>query len=256
VPVRVQIYEVQTALEAEALAALGVDHIGSVVANPDDWKQPDLRETVRMVRRCGAVSCLIPLFSDTPSVMRMLDYYGPDIVHFCETLPLAGTDGDDGCGPLLEMQAAVRDAFPEIQIMRSIPIGRPGFSEPQAPLAWARRFEAVSDWFLTDTLLAGGLPGEDAQPVAGFVGITGRICDWKTAAALVKSTSRPVILAGGIGPRNVAAGMRRVRPAGVDSCTGTNARDESGRPIRFRKDLERVREMVAAVRREEATTET
>jgi len=94
--------------------------------------------------------------------------------------------------------------------------------------------------------------GAAPQPVQGFIGITGRCCDWDVAAELAAQSPIPVILAGGISPDNVAAGIRQVRPAGVDSCTGTNRRDAGGRPVRFKKDLEKVRQLVAAVRRAEA----
>ena len=57
-----------------------------------------------------------------------------------------------------------------------------------------------------------------------------------------------VILAGGISPQNVMGGIRNIRPAGVDSCTRTNALDENGRPIRFKKDLAKVRMLVEQVR--------
>ena len=95
----------------------------------------------------------------------------------------------------------------------------------------------------------------DSQPVTGFVGITGQRCSWNTAAHLVESCRIPVILAGGISPDNVVEGIRRVRPAGVDSCTRTNAIDKRGVPIRFRKDLQKVKQLVDAVREAEKTLE-
>jgi phosphoribosylanthranilate isomerase len=55
----------------------------------------------------------------------------------------------------------------------------------------------------------------------------------------------------GISPENVAEGIERVKPAGVDSCTLTNAIDEDGRPIRFRKDLRKVRRLVDAAKKTE-----
>jgi phosphoribosylanthranilate isomerase len=115
-------------------------------------------------------------------------------------------------------------------------------------------FEPVSDIFLTDTILANesGVEGTP-QPVRGFVGITGLRCDWDTAAELVASCRIPVILAGGVSPGNVAEGIRRVRPAGVDSCTLTNAQDKRGAPIRFKKNLRKVRQLVNAVREAEKT---
>jgi phosphoribosylanthranilate isomerase len=133
--------------------------------------------------------------------------------------------------------------------MRSIPIARPGQAHRVPSLELARLFAPVSDYFLTDTLiLAEPTAAEARQPVAGFVGITGRICDWDMARRLVDESPVPVVLAGGIGPENAAEGARRVRPAGIDSCTGTNARDDFGKPIRFKKDMERVRKMTTAAR--------
>ena len=131
--------------------------------------------------------------------------------------------------------------------MRSIPIGLPGKAGECPTLELASAFERHSDLFLTDTLITNR--GDDHQPVRGFIGITGRTCDWQEARKLVEQSHVPVILAGGIGPENVAAAIEAVKPWGVDSCTGTNLTDDRGQPVRFRKDLERVAQMVTAVRR-------
>ena len=248
---RTQIYEIQTPAEADQILSLGVDHIGSVVVSESDWRQPELRETIRSVQRAGARSSLIPLFSTLDAVCRTLDYYGPDIAHFCELLPAGDDDGP--CGELMALQEKIRRRFPEIEIMRSIPIAPPGQADIGAMLTLARRFQPLSDWFLTDTLQVGaqGAPPGD-QPVSGFVGITGTICDWPAAAELVRQSDIPVILAGGLSPENVFEGCMAVRPAGVDSCTRTNAQDAEGRPIRFQKDLERVGRFVSETHRARA----
>jgi len=49
-------------------------------------------------------------------------------------------------------------------------------------------------------------------------GGTGRTIDW-TAAAVV-ATTRPILLAGGITPENVAEAVARVRPFGIDVSSG------------------------------------
>jgi phosphoribosylanthranilate isomerase len=67
----------------------------------------------------------------------------------------------------------------------------------------------------------------------------------------VDASGIPVILAGGISPQNVIAGILQVKPAGIDSCTWTNAQDKTGSPIRFRKDLGKVRQLVGCVRQAE-----
>jgi phosphoribosylanthranilate isomerase len=115
----------------------------------------------------------------------------------------------------------------------------------------ARLFEPVTDIFLTDTLLTNGSQQNGEQPVSGFVGITGRTCDWNTATQLVQSSKIPVILAGGITPENVSNGVRHVQPAGVDSCSGTNAVDSEGRVIRFKKDIDKLKRFIQEVRKAE-----
>ena len=82
----VQIYEVQTPSEAENLMALGVDHIGSVIVSKESWKVPSIRDTVHLVQGMDGRSSLIPLFDDLESICFMLDYYKPDIIHFCEAI--------------------------------------------------------------------------------------------------------------------------------------------------------------------------
>lgn len=244
----VQIYEIQTPDEACALIGLGVDHIGSVITSPDQRHDPVIRATVSLVRKMGSVSSLIPLYTDSEAVCDTLDYYRPQIVHFCDRL-----DGDGSGGSLaaaLQLQQTIKCRFGDIRIMRSIPIGRSEGDDGEAVLALAARLEPLSDFFLTDTLIQGKSGAADVtQPVNGFVGITGLTCDWSVAAQLVARSRIPVILAGGIAPENVAEGIRQVRPFGVDSCTCTNALDAHGRPIRFCKDLARVKALVAETRR-------
>ena len=227
---------------------MGVDHVGSVLLSAAEWRSPAVRETVRAVQRCGKKSALIPLFNDPATVYRTLDYYRPDLVHFCDMLS-TGADGGRRCGRLGALQETIRRRYPDLAIMRSIPIARAGGDPSETEtLALAALFAPVSDYFLTDTVLT-SRAGPAAQPVEGFVGITGQTCRWETARRLVAASDVPVILAGGLSPENVAAAVRGVRPAGVDSCTRTNRLDHRGRPIRFQKDLERVRRFLAEARR-------
>jgi phosphoribosylanthranilate isomerase len=248
----VQIYEIQTPQEAEAVVAAGVDHVGSVLLTEEKWKTAALKETIDLVRASGSRSCLIPLFQAEASVLRSLEFYQPDIVHFCDALALEPFPGP-GSERLIELQIRVKRLFPEMGVMRSIPIAPPGEAHRVPTLDYGRMFEPFTDFFLTDTLLVGTSPAADArQPVSGFVGITGQTCDWDMAGRLVRQSTIPVILAGGLSPDNAAEAIARTRPAGIDSCTLTNARDAQGRPIRFRKDLQKVHALVAAARRAES----
>ncbi len=242
-----QIYEIQTPGEVEPLGEIGVDHIGSVILSEKDWRLPIIRETVRAIQGIGKKSSLIPLYNDPATVFRTLDYYRPDIVHFCEMLTFE-MDGKALCQRLISLQQEVRSRYPELMIMRSIPIGRPGEHMAIPTIALAELFQPVSDLFLTDTVLSAGA-ALTSQPVNGFVGITGQTCRWQTARELAEYAQIPVILAGGLSPENVYDGVQAVNPVGVDSCTCTNRADDQGRPIRFAKDLERVRRFVMEAQR-------
>ena len=244
-----QIYEIQTPAEAENVIAAGVDHVGSVVISAEDWKQPEIKQTLERVAETDAKSSLILLYNDPDRVFASLDFYRPDMVHFCEIL----TDrrlqvAEAECRRLVALQRTIRLKFPEIRIMRTIPIPAGPVEGHDSYLELAAMFGPVSDFFLTDTVLTDvGESGD--QPVNGFVGITGIPCSWAAAARLVERSPIPVILAGGLSPDNVYAAIKTVRPAGVDSCTRTNACDREGCPIRFKKDMAKVRRFVDEARR-------
>ncbi len=69
------------------------------------------------------------------------------------------------------------------------------------------------------------------------LGGTGKVADWKAAAAIIKAVSIPVFLAGGINPGNVEKAVTEVRPYGIDLCSGV---EES----RGKKDPEKLRILV------------
>ncbi|MEA3435361.1 MAG: hypothetical protein U9R43_02775 [Thermodesulfobacteriota bacterium] len=251
-----QIYEVQKPAEAKQLIEIGVDHIGSVIVSEDNWKIPLIKETVENIKETASKSSLIPLFKKQEIIFKILDYYSPDIVHFCDDLS-NHNNVKENYEDLLHLQKNVKEKFPEIMIMRSIPIVQSGRTETVSTIKLAQIFEPVSDFFLTDTLLtAKSNASTDQQPVNGFIGITGKTCDWDIARKLVKSSSIPVILAGGISPDNVFDGITYVRPSGVDSCTATNAKDENGGLIRFKKDFEKIKRFIKKVRSAEKEINT
>ncbi len=245
----IQIYEIQEPSEAAQLIEMGVDHIGSVVVSESEWRMPGIRDTIELVRRSGSQSSLILLFNQPEMVYRSLDYYQPNLLHFCQVLQHAGGALSDGCKQLLELQVEVKERYPGLKIMRSIPIPPAGRRMDFPFLEIAARFEPVSDFFLTDTILvADEHSSGQQQPVQGFVGITGKTCDWQSAGNLVRASRIPVILAGGLSPENVADGIGQVNPAGVDSCTLTNYCAGNGKPVRFKKDMGKVARFVQAAR--------
>ena len=61
---------------------------------------------------------------------------------------------------------------------------------------------------------------DSGRPSARELGGTGRVHDWRVSAEFVRRAPRPVFLAGGLTAQNVGEAIRRVRPFGVDLCTG------------------------------------
>lgn len=241
----VQIYEIQTPYEAEACIESGVDHLGSVLLSQENWRVPALKEVIRLSQDAGTKNSLIPLFSEIDSLCRALDYYRPHYIHFCDSL----TDKNGlikDLDALIRFQSDLKEKFPEIGIIRSIPVPRKGTSPGFPSLKIAAAIEPVTDIFLTDTWLG-------KEPVQGFIGITGKTADWDVVRRLVEQSNIPLILAGGLSPDNVYEAIIEVQPAGADSCTLTNRTDKHGKPVRFRKDFSKVKRFVEEVRRAEKT---
>lgn len=65
-------------------------------------------------------------------------------------------------------------------------------------------------------LLDSGRPNASIAELGG----TGRAHDWSISAEIVRRSSRPVFLAGGINPGNVRDAISTVAPFGLDVCSG------------------------------------
>ena len=78
------------------------------------------------------------------------------------------------------------------------------------------------DMFITDSF----------NPATGAKGATGLVHDWSISAELVRISPRPLMLAGGLDPANVAAAIEEVRPAAVDAHSGLE--DATGRKDRLK----------------------
>jgi phosphoribosylanthranilate isomerase len=65
-------------------------------------------------------------------------------------------------------------------------------------------------------LLDSGRPSAAVAELGG----TGRTHDWTLSRRIVEAVNRPVFLAGGIRPENVAEAIAAVRPFGIDLCSG------------------------------------
>ncbi len=211
---RVQIYTMQSVAEAEAVAALGVDHVG---VTPSHRGLPGEVGEATAADICAsltgmATSVALSVETDAEAVERMVATVQPDILHLC--------------GPPGEMDpaavAGLRHALPGVRIMQAIAV-----TGPEA-VATALSYEAAVDFLILDSVTP-DVPG---------VGAAGAVHDWTVSAAIVAAVDVPVVLAGGLSPDNVAGAIEIVQPWGVDSLTCTNRPLPTGG---FEKDLDLVR---------------
>ena len=215
----IQIYEITTPEEAAALSAMGVDHIGLLVGEgefPRELSVARARQIFAAVTG-GARRCALSLTGDVERIEHIAAALAPDIMHL-------------GAAPERLSPGALRKLkvqFPGIQLMRSIPVAG------EESIALAHSYEGVADFLLLDSYRAG-----DDQ-----IGALGVPHDWELDRRIVESVGIPVIIAGGLGPDNVAQAIRASRPAGVDSKTLTDRPDGS-----HTKDLEKVRAFVLRAR--------
>ncbi|MGD9536340.1 MAG: phosphoribosylanthranilate isomerase [Alphaproteobacteria bacterium] len=211
----VQIYEVGNPEEGVALAKRGVDHVGVLVGNGAFPRELSAAKAKAIFNALPEATkrVALSLSSDPDEIARVASETRPDILHV---------------GAAIELISAnqVRDLkgrFPKLAWMRAIPV------VGEEAIAWTKAYEGIADWLLLDSHKAG-----DRQ--IGALGITH---DWSISRRIVEATRTPVILAGGLGPDNVADAIRVVRPAGVDSKTKTDRADGKG------KDLAKVERFVA-----------
>ena len=154
-------------------------------------------------------------------------------------------------GDVLTVGVFVDAAREEIDhVMRSVPLGAAQLHGDESPafvdtLPWPviKAVAVPAEGSLPDLSPWGGvrvlLDTHDAERRGG----TGRLVDWARAAAL--AATRPVILAGGLRPDNVAEAVTRVRPAGIDVSSGV----EQSPGV---KDEARMRAFIEAARGVEA----
>jgi phosphoribosylanthranilate isomerase len=74
-------------------------------------------------------------------------------------------------------------------------------------------------------LLDSGNPSLEVKELGG----TGRTHDWTLSAQIVAAIDKPVFLAGGLRPNNVATAIQQVRPYGVDLCRGVRSQEQLDR---------------------------
>ncbi len=125
----------------------------------------------------------------------------------------------------LDVYSALRDAHPTVRIVQVIHVND-----------WEAVDRGVRTAPYVDALLLdSGKPRATRRQLGG----TGRAHDWSVSREIVSQCTRPVFLAGGLNADNVGAAIKRVRPFGIDLCSGVRTDG--------RLDPEKLRAFVAAM---------
>ncbi len=220
----VQAAGVRSLDEARMLRAAGVDMVGFPLrldVHAPDIGEAEAREIVAALS-LGPAACLITYLTEARTILELARFLGAAWVQLHAPVPPAELAG-------------LRRAAPEIGVIKSLVV-RGGNLD--ALLAEGAAASPFVDAFITDTF----------DPATGASGATGRTHDWAVSAALARVLPRPLLLAGGLTPDNVAAAVARVRPCGVDAHTGLEDAAGNKDPDRIRAFVRRAK---AALRKEE-----
>lgn len=205
--IRIKICGITRAEDARAAVALGADAIGFIFA-------PSQRRVTP--RQAGAILAAVPpqilsvgvFANQSPALIRSLvAELGLDRIQFHGQEP-----------------ASVVRTFPARRVIYAL--------RPKPGSALPRRDPSPG---------AGALLVDAFVP--GVLGGTGRLANWSFARTL-KKFKKPVILSGGLNPRNVAEAIRRVSPDMVDVSSGVESRPG-------RKNRAAMKAFIQAVRQQE-----
>lgn len=213
-----QIYSIQTVQEALECVQAGADYIG--VAAATDKHLPaevSLELGLEIFAAIGSQAKKVALtVADSPQpIYRVIQQLKPDVIHVCGNEFYATA----------EFAETARRLQPGIEVLQAVPV-----TGPEAILV-AEHYAAFCDSIILDSV----------DPKIAGIGAAGVVHDWGISAEICRRLEKldcRGILAGGLGPDNVAAAIRQVRPWGVDSFTKTSVKLADGTS---RKDPELVR---------------
>jgi phosphoribosylanthranilate isomerase len=187
--------------EAQLLIDCGIRYLGFPFVldhHKEDLTLDDASAIVSKLRN-HATFFLITYLNKARDILELCHALSVDMVQLHGEMSLGQTE-------LLRQEA------PKLRIIKSLIVHG---SDADTLIDEVRHYEASVDSFITDTF----------DPATGASGATGKVHDWGISRRLVASSTRPVILAGGLNAANVRQAIHAVRPAGVDVHTGIEGRD-------------------------------
>ena len=201
----IKICGIKTIHHARAAAEAGADMIGLNFHPPSP--------------RCIDIETARAIAADLPDTVLAIGLFvNQPLAAIAQTALECGLDGVQIHG---RPEAGARDALRNLSVIRAFSIS--------AREDLARLREADADYVILDAA------------VPHLHGGTGTTCDWALARAARDHTDRPIMLAGGLTPENVAQAIAQAQPEGVDVASGV----ESSPGV---KDADLIRRFIEAAR--------
>lgn len=214
----VKICGIRSADDLRVAIDAGANRVGFLVGlthvSEDGIDVPFAAELVAATRD-GVASVLVTHLADPSSVVALFEQVRSTVVQLHGEMSV-------------EQVAGVRRRLPDVRLVRAVHV---------APLVAASAVIAEVDAvepFVDEILLDSRTPNR--------LGGTGEPHDWSVSAQVVRRSSRPVMLAGGLNPENVRAAIARVRPAGVDANSGVEDAIGNKSGVRARLFVDRAQE--------------
>jgi len=210
--VRVKICCIRDEAEAALAVRLGASALGLVSAMPSGPGPIPEEDIARIARTVppGIETFLLTSLSDPAAIADQVRRCGTRVVQLVDRVPA-------GAHTLIRSTG--------VRVIQVIHVTGPESVED------AVREAETADGLLLDS----GNPGLAVKELGG----TGRTHDWSVSRRIVEQVDKPVYLAGGLTPGNVAEAIRAVEPYGVDLCSGVRA-DGRLDPVKLQAFLEAV----------------
>lgn len=224
----IQVAGVIDQAEADLICEEGADWLGFALRLP--LKNEDLSEK-------DAAAIIKAIQPEHRGVVITYLTDAEEIKQFCQELGVTAIQLHGDVTP--DELRTLRRIAPDLFVLKSLVVKKDNLDELITIVDQASEWV---DMFITDSF----------NPATGAKGATGLLHDWSISAELVRRSPRPLMLAGGLNPDNVAAAIAEIRPAAVDAHTGLE--DATGRKDRMkvRKFVEEARKAFAQIASEGA----
>lgn len=203
---RVKICGLRRDTDLQVALAAGVDAMGFILGarhRTEDEVTPAAAAAWVASLPPFVSSVMVTHLQEAAAILPLCHQVAPTTLQLQDTLPP-------------EQLARLRASLPGVKLIQAIHV------ETASAIAEALAVEALVDGLLLDSRTADRIGG------------TGQTHDWRISRQIVQQARRPVILAGGLTPANLAAAISAVGPAAVDVNSGVEDAAGHKDPVRLR----------------------